>query len=65
MIAMLEQSDTLYTSKSGHRMEREVGTLPNGEHNPGFWVLRSPDGAMIDYDQYRYDLAARQNLRLG
>lgn len=28
----------------------------------GNWVLRSPEGAFIDHDRYRHDLAARHGL---
>lgn len=45
-----------YYFKDGSTMEREYGTTPNGNPMGGRWVKRSADGAMIDFNQYRYDI---------
>lgn len=31
----------------------------NGNDITGLWALRDADGTFIDYDQYRFDIAAR------
>jgi hypothetical protein len=44
-------------------LRREEGLSPNGNPLNNCWVLRV-DGEFIDFDQYRFDLAARRNLIL-
>ncbi len=54
-----------YYDDSGYlAMQREYGKTPNGNNMNGRWVLRH-DGDMLDFDQYRHDLAERNNIELG
>lgn len=39
--------------------------MPNGEPMSGWWVLRDAEGKMVDYDQYRNDIASRHDLTLN
>lgn len=66
MIKMVEQdqTDSLYVSECGMRMQREYGDTPNGNPVSGSWVLRSAEGEWIDFDMYRSDLAERNDLDL-
>lgn len=61
---MVSKTATRYESLSGGKvLEREYGTkTPNGNTLNGQWVLRDDQGAFLDFDQYRFDLADRQNL---
>lgn len=45
-------------------MKREYGETPNGNNLSGRWVLRDAKGIMLDFDQYRNDLAERHFLDL-
>lgn len=51
-----QPNDDRYESNDGYVIAREYGQLPSGAMNPGFWVARSPSGAMLDWNQYRHDL---------
>jgi hypothetical protein len=42
--------------------KREYGTTPNGNPMNGMWVLQTATGEMVDFDQYRHDLASRNGL---
>lgn len=53
-----------FQSDEGSTLQREYGKTPNGNDIGGRWVLRSPEGTMIDFDQYRYDIAERHGLKL-
>lgn len=53
-----------YESSFGHIVQREYGKTPNGNDLNGCWVLRD-NGILVDYDQYRIDLAERRGLELG
>lgn len=53
-----------YEGPAGHTLRREDGSSPAGNPLAGRWVLRSPAGEIIDFDQYRADLAERNGLRL-
>ena len=54
-----------YTSACGMTMRVEPDTLtPNGNPMGQRWVLRSNPDAYIDFDQYRHDLAERNNVVL-
>ena len=53
-----------YASDDGWVMRREAGKTPNGNEMDGRWVLRDPVGNFVDFDQYRKDLAERNNLDL-
>lgn len=64
-IQMVPMSDDSYTSSEGYILQREFGNTPNGNPICGRWVFRSPSGAWIDVDQYRFDLASRHGLVLG
>ena len=48
-----------YEAEDGTVMQREKGKTPNGNEFDNRWVLRDPDGNLIDFDQYRNDLAGR------
>lgn len=45
-------------------MQREEGLTPNGDDIRNRWVLRI-DGKFIDYDNSRYNLAERNNVKLS
>jgi hypothetical protein len=53
-----------YRSKTGYVLRRENGVTPNGNPIADRWVLRDGNGQMLDFDQYRNDLAERNNLYL-
>lgn len=54
-----------YLAPDGRSVAREFDTLtPNGNPMSGRWVLRDAAGALIDFDQFRNDLAEHNNLRL-
>jgi len=56
--------DEHYGGPNGLQMKREYeGVTPNGNPFGGRWVLRR-DGEYIDVDQYRNDLAERNNIEL-
>lgn len=61
-IKMREVRDEVYEGEGGLRMEREHGLTPNGNPMGGRWVLRDKDGKLVDFDQYRNDLAERNDL---
>ena len=52
-----------YVSDVGLSMSREQGETPSGVPLAGQWVLRK-DGAFLDFDPYRLDLAERNNIYL-
>jgi len=49
---------------AGMTMAREEGLTPNGNELNNKWVLRDNSGTMVDFDQYRSDLAERNNIWL-
>lgn len=59
---MRQTSEDNYIADDGHRMQREHGLTPNDNNIGGRWVLRGPDAAWIDCDQYRHDLLARHGF---
>ena len=59
---MRQTSEDNYISDDGHRMQREHCLTPNDNNIGGRWVLRGPDAAWIDCDQYRLDLLARHGF---
>jgi hypothetical protein len=62
---LIETSPELYKSECGeYTMQREYGETPNGNDLGGRWVLRNSSGRMVDFDQYRNDLAARNSLTI-
>jgi hypothetical protein len=61
---LTQEAPERYKSAEGHTMQREQGETPNGNPIGGYWVLRSPSGSWIDYDQYRNDLAERHGCKL-
>jgi hypothetical protein len=63
-IALKEVDDRRYRSDAGHVLAREDVVDANENRWFGVWVYRTPDGAFVDKDQYRYDLIARHNLEL-
>lgn len=48
----------------GMTMAREQGKTPNGNEMNDKWVLRDSSGTMVDFDQYRSDLAERNDIWL-
>ncbi len=52
----------VYNSDCGLTMRREKGKAPNGSNFNNFWVLRK-NGQYIDHDQFRNDLAERNNCK--
>ena len=63
-IPMIEINVDHYVSVDGEIvMFREYGRTPNGNEIYGRWVLRQ-SGFFIDYNQYRFDMAAAHNLKL-
>lgn len=64
MIVAENTPDECYVAvdDSGYTMSRDYdGLTPNGNKLNGRWVLWQR-GKFIDFDQFRYDLAARHNL---
>lgn len=61
---LIQKNLDLYEGE-GMSMEREFGMTPNNNDMGGKWVLRDKNGAMVDFDQYRTDLAERCNIRLS
>lgn len=58
-------SSNSYRSADGCVLAREENSLtPHGNPMGGRWVLRSSDGALVDFDRYRNDLAERNHLDL-
>lgn len=53
-----------YESYNGVLLRRENYTSDNGNEYVGIWVLRNPDGEVIDFDTYRIDIAERNGLEL-
>lgn len=54
-----------YRGADGCSLAREMDTLtPNGNPMNGRWVLRDAAGALLDFDQFRNDLAEHNNLQL-
>ena len=51
-----------YHASDGRIIKREYGITPNGNKIEGAWVLRDAKGTWLDFDQYRHDLAGRNNL---
>lgn len=61
---MIFHEDGYYLSEDGWNLKRENGETPNGMPMNGRWVLRDDTGAMIDYGQYRNDIAEHNGLDL-
>lgn len=61
----LDKEDVMYSDNAGNIMQREWGKTPNGNDLNGKWVLRDILSVMIDFDQYRHDLAERNDIKLG
>lgn len=54
-----------YRSSCGYSMARESDTLtPNGNRMNGRWVLRDPEGGLVDFCRYRNDLAENNDMKL-
>lgn len=51
-----------YESQDGWVMQREDGIGPHGYPLNGQWVLRNPEGTLIDFDKYRNDLASHYQI---
>ncbi len=63
-ILMTQNILVIYHGSDGCTLQREYGSTPNGNAMAGRWVLRDTNGTMIDFDQYRNDIAERNNLEL-
>ncbi|WP_186214801.1 hypothetical protein [Burkholderia gladioli] len=62
--ALRQTSEDNYVSECGFTMQREYGRTPNGNLLGGRWVLRK-EGEFVDFDQYRNDLAERNNMTIA
>jgi hypothetical protein len=62
-ITLIKIDEASFLASDGRVMKRENGETPNGNPLGGRWVLRSPQGEFIDFDQYLHDLAERNDLR--
>lgn len=62
-ITLTKIDEAFFLASDGRAMKRENGETPNGNPLGGRWVLRSPQGEFIDFDQYLHDLAERNDLR--
>lgn len=61
----LKIDDEVYRLPNGEELQRETASLtPNGNKMNGRWVLRNKEGDLIDFDQYRNDLAERNNFEI-
>jgi hypothetical protein len=64
-IPMIMLGDVYASPTNRWIMKREYHSrTPNNNQMGGRWVLRDENDVMIDFDQYRHDLADRQNLEL-
>lgn len=63
-VTLQKQKESGYTSSMGWYMERGCGMTPDGNAMNGRWGLFDTNGQLIDFDQYRNDLAERNNLIL-
>jgi hypothetical protein len=61
---IFKKSEEHYVSEDGSVIQREYGMSPNGSLLNGKWVLRNSAGKYVDHDQYRNDLAERNNISL-
>lgn len=61
-VVMCESRHQVYSCDK-FELKREEGETPNGNPMNNRWVLRE-NGALIDFDRYRNDIAERNNLRL-
>jgi hypothetical protein len=59
---MCESQHQVYSCES-LELKREEGETPNGNQMNNRWVLRK-NGALVDFDRYRNDIAERNNLIL-
>jgi hypothetical protein len=62
----VEIDDLSYKAFGGTEgtLMRESGRSPNGNPFGNRWVLRDRLGQYVDHDQYRTDLAERNNITL-
>ncbi len=58
-----EEEECYLNPLKGYSMRRESGKTPNGNRFANRWVLRQ-FGRYVDHDQYRFDLAGRNNIEL-
>lgn len=65
-LMFVEVDDTYYKAFGGTEgsLMREYGRTPNGNQFGGRWVLRDRLGQVVDFDQYRSDLAERNKITL-
>lgn len=55
-----EQAPDVYAAPGG---ETIIQQSQNAADYPGMWVLKSPSGCILDFDQYRHDLMERNLFR--
>jgi len=60
----VKDNESYKSDVDGTTMRRENGLTPNGNQLNEKWVLRDADGKMVDFDQYRHDLAERNDIKL-
>ena len=63
-VTLIEIDATCYRSAEGHSLAREDLVDAHENHWRGVWAYRTPDGTLVDYSQYRNDLAGRYRLKL-
>lgn len=63
LIQLSRVAEDVFRAPDGRSIQREAGLAPNGNPLNGRWVLRSAEGEFLDFDQYRHDLAERNDLR--
>lgn len=59
-----EVDPSQYISYDGYCVQREYGETPNGNPMNGMWVFRGKHKELIDFAQYRHDLAERNAIEL-
>jgi len=62
-----ENEHYVVTDETGQvrfNMKREQGLTAEGNEIGGRWVLRGADGAFVDVDRYRHDMAGRHKFGL-
>lgn len=61
---LVAESSSKLVCEDGSVLAREYGNAPNGEPLQGCWVLRDPNGTIIDYGSYRNDITERHGFTI-
>ena len=59
-----EEGNTIYVDPVGGAMMQRETITRYGETYTDVWVLRDGFKEVVDFDQYRFDMEARNDLRL-